>query len=118
MRPSFFSPNKNRPRKLDSRKKENAFHRQRLPNDAAGSSRKRRPVGAKLKFHRDSSDDTDGKINCEDAGPESSGAIVVFVTGAKEFGLKINQEQGEAHGQLRKNVMKGYGECEMEPMHR
>jgi hypothetical protein len=42
----------------------------------------------------------------------------VFVTGAKEFGLKINQEQGEAHGQLRKNVMKGYGECEMEPMHR
>jgi hypothetical protein len=56
---------------------------QRLPNDADGGSRKRRPVGAKLKFHRDSSDDTDGKINCEDAGPESR-AIVVFVTGAKE----------------------------------
>jgi hypothetical protein len=42
----------------------------------------------------------------------------VFVTGAKEFGFKINQEQGEAHGQLRKNIVKGYGEGEMEPMHR
>ncbi len=75
-----------------------------------------RPVRAELKFHGDASDDPDGKVDAEDARPEFRRAIVAFVVGAQKFGLEIDDEQGEAHGQLRENVMERYREGKMQPM--
>jgi hypothetical protein len=40
----------------------------------------------------------------------------MFIAGPEKFGLEVNQEQREAHGELRENVVKRDGECEVEPM--
>jgi len=122
MRPSFLSPNKNRPRKLDSRKNgfqeegKHAFHRERLSDDTAGGFGKCRPVCPELKLHGYSGDDAECKINSEDASPETGGTVVVFIPSPEKFGFEVNQEQREAHGELRENVMKRDRECEVEPM--
>ena len=81
--PRRFSPNRNRPRKLDSRKNEKTpFHGQRLSDDAAGGLGKARPVGAELEFHGDAGDHAHGEIDGEDLRPEARGVVVVLVAGA------------------------------------
>ena len=97
-------------------KREKSFHREGLANDAAGGSGEFGPVGAELKFHGDTGDDADGEVNAENFGPEASRAIVVLVAGAKRDGFENDDEQGEAHGQLREQVMESNGKGEMQTM--
>ena len=85
-RPSFFSPNKKQAEEAGLQKKrEDAFHGERLADHAAGGAGERRPVGAELKFHGDAGDDAEGEVDAEDARPESRGAIVMLVAGAERI---------------------------------
>ena len=85
-----FSPNTSRPRKLDSRQKqpqkrrfqeerEHPFHAEGLADHAAREAGEHRPVRAKLKFHRNSSDHADHKVDSEDSRPESRGLAIDLV---------------------------------------
>jgi hypothetical protein len=57
-----------------------------------------------------------GEVDGEDARPESRRAIVVLVTGTEGHGLEHHQQQRQAHGQLRKDVVERNGESEMQPV--
>ena len=103
MRPRRFSPYRNSPRKRRFQEKgEDALHRQRLPDDAAGGLREFRPIGAELKFHGDAGDHAEGKVDAENLGPETRGAVVMLVTGAQRQRLQDNHQQRQAHRELRK----------------
>ena len=89
MRPSLFSPKRNRPRKLDSRKKErkkerkHPLHGERLPNDSAGGFGKGGPIGAKLKFHRNAGSHANREVDSEDS---------VYMPGFVEQGKGIGRD--------------------------
>ena len=82
------------------------------PADFENSS----PVGAELKFHGNAGDDAEGEADAENFRPEARGAIPVFVAGAQGDGFQNEDQQGEAHGELRENVVEGDGEGEVEAM--
>ena len=96
--------------------REQAFHRERVSDDASGVSREVRPVGAELELHRDAGDDADGEVDAEDADPEARGPIPPAVAGAEAESLHQDDEQGQAHRQLRKQVVEDDGEGELQPV--
>src|SRR2546425_5795268 len=95
-------------------KREDALHRQRLPDHSAGSAGELRPVGAELKFQGNACHHAEGKIDAEDSGPESRRAVVMLVPGAQRQSLEDNQKQREPHGELRKEIVKSNSEGEMQ----
>jgi hypothetical protein len=72
-----------------------------------------RPVRAELEFHGDAGDDARQEVDAEDAGPEAGGIVVGGVPGSQRERLEGHDEQGQAHGQLRKQVVVGDGEGKM-----
>ena len=58
---------------------EDAFHSQRLADDAAGAARELRPVGAELKFHGNAGDDAEQEVDGEDLRPEARGLVLALV---------------------------------------
>ena len=58
---------------------EDAFHGQRLADDAAGAARELRPVGAELEFHGNAGDDAEEEVDGEDFRPEARGLVVAVV---------------------------------------
>ena len=96
--------------------RKHALHRQRLADNAAGGLRKARPIGAELEFHGDAGDHAHGEVDGEDSRPEARRAIVVFVARAQRQRLQHYQQQRQSHGQLRKDVVEGDGESEMQPV--
>ncbi len=113
----FFAEKKQAQETRFQKKGEDAFHRQRLADDASRGLRKRSPVRAELKFHGNASDHAEGEINTEDAGPESRSAIVMLVARAQCFGLQIDEQQREAHRELGKYVVERDGEGKVKAMH-
>src|SRR5256885_76895 len=69
------------------KEREHPFHRQCLPDHSPRGLRKRRPVRPKLKFHRNTCNDAESKIDPEDSRPKSRRAIVVFIAGSQRLGL-------------------------------
>ncbi len=61
---------------------EDAFHGERLADDAAGDAGELRPVGAELELHGDAGDDAEDEVDAEDASPEAGGLIPLRVVGA------------------------------------
>ena len=82
----------------------------------AGGTGERGPVGAELKFHGYAGDYAQTKIDGENPRPELRTAIVMRVAGAQGFGLQVDEQKREAHGELRENVVEGDGEAEVEPI--
>src|SRR5882762_6969528 len=99
------------------KKREHPFHRQCLANDAARGFRKRSPVRAELKFHRDAGDNAQRKIHPEDPRPETCRTIVMFIAGSQRFGLQVDEQQRQSHRQLRKDVVKCNRESEVQPVY-
>ena len=58
------------------KERKNAFHGQRLADDASGHARKLGPVGSELKFHRNSCNYAHDEIDPENARPKTGGLIV------------------------------------------
>jgi hypothetical protein len=96
------------------KKRKHTFHRKRLADYAPCRSGKLRPVGAKLKFHWDSSYYSESKADAKNLGPKARGLIPDFISGAEGESFHDENQKGQAHGELRKNVMKRDGESEME----
>ena len=80
--------------------------------------REARPVGAELEFHGDAGDHAHGEIDGEDFGPEARRVMVVFVAGAQRHGLEHEDQERQPHGQLRKQIVKGNREGEVEAVKR
>ena len=53
------------------------------------------------------------EIDSENPRPEARRFVVMGVPGSQREGLEYNDEQCQAHRELRKQVMKGYRECEL-----
>ena len=95
---------------------EDAFHGEGLADDAASGFGEFGPVGAELKFHGDAGDNTEGKVDAEDLGPKAGGASEVLVAGAQGNRFQDDDQEGKTHGQLREEIVKRNGECEMKTM--
>src|SRR5664279_1630365 len=95
---------------------EATFHRQSLSNDATRKAGKMRPVGAKLKLHRDSGHNPDCEINTEDLGPKTGGFVVGLVVRPHREGLKNHDQRREPHSQLREQIVVCHGESELQTM--
>ncbi len=93
---------------------EDAFHGEGLADDAAGGAGEGGPVGAELELHGDAGDDAHGEVDAEDFDPEARGFVVVRGAGAEGDGFEDEDEEGEAHRQLREDVVEGDGEGELE----
>jgi hypothetical protein len=97
-------------------KGKNALHGKRLADHAAREFGKLSPIGAELEFHRDAGNHAECKVDAKDFRPETGRAVVVLVTGAESNGFENDDEQREAHGQLRKQIMERYCKSEMKTM--
>ena len=96
--------------------REHPFHRQGLPDDSPGVIGELRPVRAELKFQRNAGHDAKGKTQREDAGPEP-GHVMKMIVGTQQIpGPQIDQQQGQAHRQLRKEIVKGGGNGKLQPV--
>src|SRR5207248_10694239 len=91
-----------------------AFHRERLPDDAARESGEARPVGAELEFERDAGRYADGEVDAEHAQPEARRRGRFLVVLAQRADLEEQREEREAHGELREEIMEGDGEAELQ----
>ena len=89
-------------------KRKDSFHRECLPDHAPGASRKRGPVRAELKLHRDAGDNAQREVDSENSRPKARGAVVMFVAGSERLRLQIDKQQRQSHRQLGKDVVEGY----------
>ena len=92
------------------------FHRERLSDDAARVLREVRPVRPELELHRDAGDHADGEVQPEDLRPEPGRGGVALITGPERAPLPVDEEPGESHRQLRKEIVVGDGEGELKPV--
>src|ERR1041384_5792298 len=115
--PKRFSPKRKSPRNDDSRKNAKTPSIPGAPPRApARVVRKPRQIGAKLKLHRDSSDDAKEEIDGEYFGPEARRAVVALVPFPQSERLEDHDERREPHRELGEDIVVGYGEGEMQPM--
>src|SRR5581483_5398636 len=96
------------------KEREDALHRERLPDHAPRRAREARPVRPELKLHRDAGDDSHREVDREDPAPEARGRIVPRLAGAQRRRLEEHDEEREPHRELREEVVKGDGEGEVE----
>ena len=92
------------------------FHRERLSDDAARVLREVRPVRPELELHRDAGDHADGEVEPEDLRPEPRRGGVALVTGPERAPFPVHEEPREPHRQLRKEIVVGDGEGELQPV--
>src|SRR5689334_6434480 len=115
-RKAFFAEKKEPEKCGFEEEREHTFHGERLADDAAGCARELGPVGAELKLHGDACDHAEQKVERENSRPEPRGLVVALVFCAQGCGLEYNDEQGKAHGELRKKIVEGDGEAEVNAM--
>src|SRR5205814_7303380 len=84
---SLFAEDERTDKSAFQEESEHPFHGQRLSDHAARILGKPRPVGAELKLHRNSGNNTYGKIESENLCPESNGFIVLFISRAQRTPL-------------------------------
>src|SRR5439155_5367699 len=87
---------------------------QGLADDLAGETGQPGPVGAELKLQRNARYHAHGEIDPEDARPEAGHLVVALVLRTQGHHLEDHHEQGQPHGQLRKQVMIGDREGELD----
>src|ERR1700722_12119833 len=116
LRDAFFAVEKEAEKCGLEEKAEDSFHCERLANYAAGDPREARPVGAELELHGDAGDHAEDKVDGEDAAPEAGRAIPRFVAGAQGYSFEHDDEKAQAHSELRKQIMEGDGESEVQPV--
>src|SRR5581483_8173231 len=95
-----------------------SFHCQRLADHAAGEPGKMRPVRAELEFHGDPSHHSQNKVNAENPGPEAGCVVVTAVIAANGYGLQDHDQQRQAHGELRKEVMESNGKGKVQTVNK
>ena len=112
----FLTPDQRTDKRALEEEREHSFHRQRLSDYPAGVFGKVRPIRSELKFHRNASDNADGKIESENLRPEPNGLVVFFVPSSKGAPFPVNQEQRQPHCELREQVVINDREPELQPV--
>src|SRR5712692_2752115 len=74
------------------------------------------PIGSKLELHGNSSYDAKEKIDCKYLGPETCGLVVSLISFPQRERLENDDERGQPHCQLRKEIVIGNRERKMQPM--
>src|ERR1017187_2204592 len=95
-RKTFFTKEKKAEKCRLQEKRKDAFHRQRLSNDAARSTRKLRPVGAELKFHGNASYHSEQKVDGKYLAPEARSLVVALIVVTDRNGLEHHNQQRQA----------------------
>ena len=116
LRDSFFAVEKEAEKGRLEKEAEDAFHGERLADDAARNPREARPVGAEFELHGNAGDHAEDEVDGEDASPEARRAIPCFAAGAQGHGFEHDDEKAQAHGELGKQIMEGDGESEVQPV--
>src|SRR5205085_10368181 len=111
---SLFAEDERTDKSAFQEESEHAFHGQCLSDHAARILGKPRPVGAELKLHRNSGNNTYGKIESENLCPESNGFIIPFISSSQRTPFPIDQKPCQAHGELREEIMIGDGKSELQ----
>ena len=93
---------------------EDAFHGEGLSDHAAGGAGKLCPVGAELEFHGNAGNDANQKIDGKYFCPKASGFVVALVVPDQGHRLEHDDQQCQPHGQLRKQIVIGDGESEVQ----
>jgi len=93
---------------------EDAFHGEGHADDAAGAAGELRPVGAELELHGNAGNNAEDEVDGEDLGPEAGGDVVLFLAGAEGEGFEDDDQEREAHGELREEIVVGDGEAEVD----
>src|SRR5437870_9334866 len=78
---------------------EDAFHGERLADDATGRAREARPIGPELELERDARHDAHGEVDRDAAPPEARGAVVVRLAGPERARLEDRGAEREPQGQ-------------------
>jgi len=113
-----FAEQKYSQKRRFEKERKNSFHCKRCCDHTARVLGKAGPIGAELKFHRYTSNDTEEKIHREYFRPKLCRSVVAFITGAERERFENDDERREPHRQLWKNIMVGDGEREVETMKR
>src|SRR6476646_4026124 len=113
---AFFAIQEQSQERGFKKEREHALHHQRLADHAAGDAREMRPVGAELEFHGNPGDHAENEVDPKYFCPETGGLIVSFLVRAQCQGLQYHDQQGQPHGELRKEVMKRRGKSKMKPV--
>ena len=96
-RKALFAKQKQSQKRRLQEKRKNAFHRQRLADDAASGAGKLRPVGPELEFHGNAGDHADKEVKCENSRPESRRLVVALVFAAQRDRLQHHDQQSQSH---------------------
>ena len=95
---------------------EYSFHGKGLADHSTGETGESSPVGAEFELHGNTGDDTEDEIDAEDSSPET-GSLVPFLTaGAKRDRFEDDDQQRQAHRELREQVMECDGKGKMQPV--
>src|SRR5579883_279919 len=111
----FFLAEKEQPQKTRFEKKcKDTFHRERLPNNAAGKPGKCRPIRSELEFHRYPRYNPDGKVEREYFSPKSRGVIVALLLCFLRKKFKDDDEERKPHRKLGEDVVECYRKSELQ----
>ena len=97
---ALFAEQKNSEKRRFEKEGKDSFHRERRCDHTARVLRKAGPIGAELKFHRYTSNDTEEKIHCEYFRPKPCRSVVAFITGAERERFENDDERREPHRQF------------------
>ena len=92
------------------------FHREGLSDDATRVLGEIRPIRPELEFHRDACDYADGEVQSKDLRPETGRGSVALVTGPERAPFPVDEEPGQSHRQLGKEIVVGDREGELKPV--
>src|ERR1700712_3024847 len=90
-----------------------AFEAEDIAEELAGELRKRSPVGAELKLHRNAAHDADGKIQNKQLAPEASVAIPHDLTRAHPENFDDEQKSRQTDRQNRPQDVEDGGHREL-----
>jgi hypothetical protein len=73
-----------------------------------------RPIRAELEFQRDAGDDAEREIEGKNLGPKLRHFVIMVIAGDERACSEVEEQQGQPHGQLGKEVVEGDGESKLE----
>lgn len=92
---------------------EDPLRRQGGAEDVANVARVNCPVGAEVELHDDAGGHPDGEVETEDADPELRHPLERLVAGAHVAPQQVDDDQRQADGQRREDVVEHDGEGEL-----
>ena len=113
--PAFAEDQEPEKRRLEE-EREQAFHGERLTDDASRVARECRPVRPELELHRHTGHHAYREVETEDSDPETGGVVPPRISSPETSGLEHDDEQRQAHRELWEEIVVDDREGKLEPM--